>query len=161
MTSATVQTNTLCYFTAILEQRTVLNTSLCPSCTPRLHPTGNCLQSRHLWFPYLGLSQTLASSLAFYPPLNNIYPLTNSATDPIPMCCTTKPKAIAHHLIWLVSTFMYFPLQAFSAISSASMACSGNAAHRNAMCKGSMQSKPLPHACVKNVRHACLLFVCI
>ena len=85
------------------------NTPLYPLRTPRLHPRGNCLQGRHLWCPYLGLSQTLVSSLAFYPPLNNIYPLTNPTTDSIPMRLITKPEAIAHHSIWLVSTFTYFP----------------------------------------------------
>ena len=109
VTSAKAQANTLCYFTAILEQGPCQTPPLYPSRTPRLHPTGNRLQGRHLRCPYLGLSQTLASSLVFYPPLSNIYPFTNPATDPILMRLTTKPEAVAHHSIWLVSTFIYFP----------------------------------------------------
>ena len=109
VTFAKAQANTLCYFTAILEQGLCRMSPLYPLHTPRLHPMGNHLQGRHLWCPYLGLSQTLASSLMFYPPLSNIYPFTNPAMDPIPMHLTTKPEAIAHHSIWLISTFMYFP----------------------------------------------------
>ena len=100
-------------------------------------------------------------------PHRNIRLLTNPATESIPMRHTAKPKAVAHHSIWLVSTFTYFPLQTHSVGSSASIARGGKAVLGSAMCKGSVRSKTSPCAHVKNLRCAvsvssmCHSFICI
>ena len=87
-------------------------------------------------------------------PHRNIRLLTNPATESIPMRHTAKPEAVAHHSIWLVSTFTYFPLQTRSVGSSASIVRGGKAALGSASGKGSVWLKTSLCARVKNLRCA-------